>query len=127
MKIVFAVNRNNKIKTLFSEFRNKRRETSVIPSFVLGLIQSLELVESERPGMVYLLADWGMGESQLHRSNKHGFSQQFCQSSSELLQQLSVDRCNDQQDDDEVSLFPLNNQVRFVYLSRLMIYLECKL
>lgn len=80
---------------------------------VLGCFQFLfrKLVECERPGMVYLLADWGMGESQLHRNNKHGFSQQFCQSSSELLQQLSVDHCNDQQDDDEVSLFPLNNQV----------------
>lgn len=82
-------------------------------SFVISSIKFLfgRFVKCEQPGMVYLLADWGMGESQLHSCNKHGFSQQFCPSSSEILQQLSVEHCNDQQDDDEVALFPLNNQV----------------
>lgn len=57
--------------------------------------------------MVYLLADWGMGESHLH--NQHNLNQQL--RTADLLSQLSSDRCKDQQDDDEVSLLPLNNQV----------------
>uniref|UniRef100_A0A1B6CX26 Kinase n=1 Tax=Clastoptera arizonana TaxID=38151 RepID=A0A1B6CX26_9HEMI len=56
--------------------------------------------------MVYLLPNWGMGESQLH--NQINFNQQL--HTADLLSQLSSDRCKDQ-DDDEVSLLPLNNQV----------------
>lgn len=49
-------------------------------------------------GMVYLLDDWGMGEAQL--LNQHNVNQYH----------LSVEH-----DDDEVSLLPLNSQVRIFH------------
>ncbi|XP_075237581.1 inositol hexakisphosphate kinase [Lycorma delicatula] len=80
--------------------------------------------------MVYLLADWGMGESHInngqlqlqfhhtthhHHLNNHQLNNHQFRHSEILSQIAHVDRCtkNDHidEDDDEVSLFPLNNQV----------------
>lgn len=50
--------------------------------------------------MVYLLADWGMGDSETRKRN-------YAEQSSRDL--LRIDR--DQHRDDEVDLHPLSNQV----------------